>query len=189
MIRAYRENSQHLKMTNPTNTIKQKQDINAYADDTTLMNGTNHDNHALLRMQAQQNLTNWSNIVKCTGGALNPPKCGWAYFHWNFDKHGIPTISNVIHPIGLKLPDRTGRVHQLKQHTPKKAVRILGVHIAMDSNMEQEYQILKDKAEMYKKVLYQCKFTTTEAKTIYKQCYIPALVYPLPATAMDPIKI
>jgi len=48
MIQAYRENSRPLNMTNPTNTIKLKQDINAYADDTTLMNGTNHDNHALL---------------------------------------------------------------------------------------------------------------------------------------------
>jgi len=48
MICAYRENSRHLEMTNPTNTIKPTQDIDAYADDTTLMNGTNHDNHALL---------------------------------------------------------------------------------------------------------------------------------------------
>jgi len=59
----------------------------------------------------------------------------------------------------------------------------------MDGNMVQEYQILKDKATKYKKVLYCCKFTTVEAKTIYQQCYIPALVYPLMATSMDPIKI
>jgi len=55
--------------------------------------------------------------------------------------------------------------------------------------MDKEYQILKDKAEKYKQVLYRCKFTTTEAKTIYRQCYIPALSYPLPATSMDPVKI
>jgi len=189
MIQAYRNHSWNLEISNPTNTIHPTQDIDAYADDTTLMNGTRHDNHALLRIQAQQNLNSWSDIVQCTGGALNPPKCGWAHFRWNFDSHGRPAISTVKHPIGLKLPDRKGNIHQLKQHLPTTAVRILGVHIAMDGNMKQEYKILADKANQYKKVLYRCNFTTSEAKTIYKQCYIPALVYPLPATAMDPIKI
>ncbi len=189
MIRAYKGNSQPLEMTNSTNTIQPTQDIDAYADDTTLMNGTSTGNHALLRIQAQQNLSTWSDIVKCTGGALNPPKCGWAHFRWNYDKHGIPSISTIKHPIRLKLPDRNGQVHQLKQHNPKEAVQILGVQIAMDGNMDQEYKLLKDKAEKYKKVLYRCKFTTAKAKTIYKQCYIPALVYPLPATSMEPTKI
>jgi len=98
-------------------------------------------------------------------------------------------MSKVQHPIGLKLPDRQGKIHQLKQHAPAKAVCILGMHLAMDGNMNQEYQILKDKATKYKKVLYRCKFTTAKAKTIYQQCYIPALVYPLTATSMDPTKI
>ncbi len=151
MIRAYRDSSWTLAMKNPTNTITPTQDIDAYADNTTLMNGTTQENQALLRFQAQQNLTLWSDIVKCTRGALNPPKCGWAYFRWNFDQHGHLTISKVQHPLGLRLPDRNGKMHQLKQHPPTKAVRILGVHIAMDSNMSQEYQILKDKANKYKR--------------------------------------
>jgi len=189
MIRAYRDTSWNLEMTNPTNSTTATQDIDAYADDTTLMNGIPNDNQALLRLRAQQNLTNWSNIVKCTGGALNPPKCGWAYFRWNFNTHGQPNLSKVQHPVGLQLPDRKGHMHQLQQHLPTKAVRLLGVHIAMDGNMDKEYQILKEKAAKYKQVLYRCKFTTTEAKTIYRQCYIPALSYPLPATSMDPVKI
>jgi len=124
-------------MTNPTNNITTTQDIDAYADDTTLMNGIKNDNQPLLQIRAQENLNNWSNIVKCTGSALNPPKCGWAYFRWNFDAHGNPTISKVQHPLGLKLPDRKGTMHKLKQHLPTKAVRLLGVHIAMDGNMEK----------------------------------------------------
>jgi len=176
-------------MTNPARTITATQCIDAYADDTTLMNGDKSDNLTVIRLQAQQNLTTWSDLVKCTGGALNPPKCGWAQFRWNFDQHGIPTLSKVQHPVGLKLPDRTGKVHQLKQHLPDKAVRILGVHIAMDGNMDQEYRILQEKANKFKQVLFRCKFTTAEAKTIYQQCYLPTVVYPLPATSMEPQKI
>jgi len=108
---------------------------------------------------------------------------------WNFNPHSTPSLSQIQHPVGLKLPDRRGNIHQLKQHSPKVAVRILSVHIAMDGNMEKEYSILKEKADKYKHILYRCKFTTAEAKTIYQQCYLPALMYPLLATSMDPKKI
>jgi len=189
MIRAYQEDATGLPMANPTRQIIAPQHIEAYADDTTLMNGDKSGNMTTIRLQAQQNLNTWSALVRCTGGALNPPKCGWAQFQWNYNQHGIPSLSKVQHPVGLKLLDRKGKVHQLKQHLPSTAVRILGVHIAMDGNMEQEYRILQEKANKFKQVLYRCKFTTTEAKTIYQQCYLPALVYPLPATSMDSKKI
>ncbi len=189
MIRAYQAESNGLPMFNPNGTIQAPQHIDAYADDTTLMNGDPTGNSTTIRLRAQQNLACWSDLVQCTGGALNPPKCGWAQFKWNFDLHGNPSISRVQHPVGLRIPDRTGKIHQLKQHSPNVAVRILGVHIAMDGNMDKEYSILKEKANKYKQVLYRCKFTTAEAKTIYQQCYLPALTYPLLATSMEPEKI
>jgi len=43
----------------------------------------------------------------------------------------------------------------------------------MDSNMDQEYMILKDKANKFKQVLYQCKFTMAK---FWKQ-YINNVIY------------
>jgi len=189
MIKAYSTESTGLVLSSPTKQTTATQHIDAYVDDMTLMNGDQFGNHTLLCIQAQKNLNIWSNLVRCTGGNLNPPKCGWAHFRWNYTPHGNPYLSKIQHPVGLKLPDRKGKIHQLKQHLPTTAVCILGVHIAMDGNMDKEYSILKEKAAKYLQVLYRCKFTTAKAKTIYQQCYIPALVYPLPATSMDPIHI
>jgi len=189
MIRAYCDDTHGLQMQNPTCQITAHQDIDAYTDDTTLLNGAINGNHAIIQLNAQRNLKTWSDIVKCTGGALNPPKCRWAHFRWNYDANGNPSLSKIQHPIGLKLPDRNGKTHQLKQHLLSTAVQILGIHIVMDGNMEKEYTILKEKANKFKKVVYRCKFTTAKAKTIYQQCYVPALVYPLPATSMDPDQI
>jgi len=90
MIQAYQEESTGLPMFNPNGTIQVPQHIDAYADDTTLMNSNPTRNLTNIHLQAQCNLACWSDLVKCTGSALNPPKCGWAQFKWNFDPHGNP---------------------------------------------------------------------------------------------------
>jgi len=77
MIQAYSSKSTGMPMLNPNGTIQAPQHIDAYTNGTMLMNGDRTDNLTNIQLQAQQNLSCWRNLVKCTGSALNPPKCGW----------------------------------------------------------------------------------------------------------------
>jgi len=91
MTCTYEAEAQPLLMNNPDKTWSINQNIDGFVDDRTFLIGSKTENHALLQLQMQTNLNLWNNIVKATGGELNPPKCGWAHFRWIFDKHGQPS--------------------------------------------------------------------------------------------------
>jgi len=82
-----------------------------------------------------------------------------------------------------------GVTYPLNINKPDKAIRLLGIHIAADGSYAKELSILQQKQDRYVQFLLQTSLSHREARVIYKQCYLPTVVYPLPATTMPSDKI
>jgi len=52
----------------------------------------------------------------------------------------------------------------------------------MDGNYKAEIGLFVQRNQRYVQALQQCNLTHREAGIIYKQCYLPTISYPLPAT-------
>jgi len=75
---------------------------------------------------------------------------------------------------------------KLQPHMP---YQYLGVHLTMNGDWKKELQVLHQRNTKYLHVLTQCSLTRREAKVIYRQCYLPAVTYPLPASVIPPDKL
>jgi len=75
-------------LTSPdkSNTIQQGFDV--FVDDTGIISATPVDTNTDPIPIAQRNLNMWHKILQASGGELNPMKCVWLYFDWNFDAKG-----------------------------------------------------------------------------------------------------
>jgi len=129
-------------MTHPNGLPAIEQAIDAFIDDTTLITGGRSTTVKMTIMQtAQENLLHWHHLLRASGGRLNPQKCSTSMFHWTYNEEG--TASTITLPQNqtfqqLVIPDKNNMPHTLTQNNPSKAVQLLGVQIAMDSNYKKE---------------------------------------------------
>jgi len=75
---------------------------------------------------------------------------------------------------------------RIKRLQHDEAHRYLGVQITTDSNYKKELDMFKQRNTRYIQLLRECPFKHHEIRTIYKQCYLPTVSYPLPATHIPP---
>jgi len=140
----------------------------------------------------QENLDLWNGLLEATGGTLNPPKSVWAHFQWTTNKHGnlillpgVPTLPDNDHiPAAITLSRWGAPPSQLRCLLPTEAHWYLGVQLTMNGNSKQELQMMASCTAKYSALLSSCMFTWHEAKVIYRQCFLPAVSYPLPAMFM-----
>jgi len=136
----------------------------------------------------QDNFRIWQGLLHASSGTLNPPKCSWTPFMWSFNHLGHAQLTPIPeHPSAqIYASDLDGKQHALRINKPSDAVRLLGVHIAADGNYQKELTVLKQKQQKYVQFLLRTPLSRQEARVIYKQCYLPTVSYPLPATNMPP---
>ncbi len=77
-------------------------------------------------------------------------------------------------------------MHRLRCNSLFEAVCHLGVQIALDGNSQKELQILQQCNHKYQLFLQCCPLLPHKAHMVYKQCYLPTISYPLPASFMWP---
>jgi len=166
--------------------------IDAFVDNTNMIHGNdgNADISDILKIM-QNNFHIWQDLLHASSGTLNPPKCSWTPFLWEFNHLGhaklIPIPENPQKQIYTS--DLDGKSHTLQINKPSDVVRLLGVHITADGTYAKELSILKQKQQKYVQFLLQMPLSKQEACVLYKQCYLPTVTYPLPATNMPPEQI
>jgi len=134
-----------------------------------------------LQLCAQEKLTWWDQLVKVTGGELNPKKCCGMLYTWAPDKRGILQLhqTDLSTPF-LSLPFKNVQqpITILKNH---EGTRYLGLYLMADRNMKPMESHLWSKALSYTMAFNQTPMTHREAGVLYRTCFLPALTYPLPA--------
>jgi len=130
----------------------------------------------------------WHHLLIASGCRLNPQKCSMSSFQWPYNDEGTATLTALqAQPTQqLTIPDKNGQPHTLHQNNPDEAVQLLGVQIAMDGNYKVELGTYVQRNQRYVQALQQCNLTHREASIVYKQCYLPTVSYPLPATNIPP---
>jgi len=71
---------------------------------------------------------------------------------------------------------------------PHEAHRYLRVQFTMDGNCKAKITLFQQRNNKFINLLQQCPFPHQDIQAIYKQCYLPTISYPLPATTMPPNK-
>jgi len=189
LITAYKQQATMWTLTDPTNTTTVTQGIDAFCDDTSLLDANNAEAQrttAELVQTTQTNLTLWNGLLEASGGALNPTKCTWAHFKW-YPKNDLLQLqlhddSAPTHELQIsRLSGEPSTLVQLQPHTP---YRYLGIHLTMNGDWKKELKVLQTRNQNYMQVLSKCALTRREVNVIYRQCYLPAVTYPLPAAVI-----
>jgi len=140
--------------------------------------------------KVQYNLTLWNELLQASGGSLNPSKCVWFYFNWKQDTRGtvkiVPPPPTTQHITIQTAPNQTAPIRLLQPH---EAHRYLGVQFTTDGNCNAELALFQQRNAKFLNLLQQCPFPQRDIQVIYKQCYLPTVSYPLPATTMPPTKL
>jgi len=166
MMCAYDAHVHHWTISNPEQDLVSRQGIDAFIDDTTLLNASTQqhpqDSPSLITM-TQNNLTLWNNLLETSGGALNPTKCIWGHFKW-IEQNGQLILQNPAIPNKLQLTiSRHGATPKtIPQTNPEQATRYLGVQIMIDGNWQKEFQILKK--EMPNTLTFSSNITLTNVR-------------------------
>jgi len=166
--------------------------IDAFVDDTNMIHGNKGDADLSKILQiVQNNFRLWQGLLQSSGGTLNPSKCSWTPFLWKYNQFGHARLTTLPSDPKFQLyaSDLAGQQHTLWINKPMDVVRLLGVHIMGDGNYEKELGVLKQKQQKCVQFLLRTTLSKCEAQVIYKQCYLPTVTYPLPATNMPPHKI
>jgi len=134
-----------------------------------------------LRLCAQNKLNWWDQLVKVTGGELNPKKCCGMLYTWVPDKRGILQLHrpNLPQPF-LSLPFKgvSQPITILDNH---EGTRYLGLYLTADRNMTPMESHLWNKAKSYTMAFNRTPMNRREAGVLYRSCFLPALTYPFPA--------
>jgi len=180
LIDAYHEKIQPWCLQDPATTITILKSIKAFIDDVAMSVGSPQLQFQDLTLRAEQQLQWWNNLLQASGGALNSQKCCCAIYQWEPDKYGILCQSKTIAPCNIQLhPNQNSTIQVL---APSEGTRYLGIYIAPNgSTTTMETQLWK-KAVLYTKALQRTHMSRREAGVLYHSCFLPAIVYPFPAT-------
>jgi hypothetical protein len=170
-----------------------------FVDDTDLiaLSESKEETTTQVMERIQHAVQTWHGGLQASGGALKPEKCSWslADFKWVKGKWKYATADDT--PGDILVPDLQGTLQPITRLDPSEAVKVVGVHQAMDGNMKAQVQALKDKADTWgekiksgwlprnlahhgntsmiwsslKYPLPACTITETEGETITKELY------------------
>jgi len=144
---------------------------------------TAHQTMADIVQIAQTNLDLWNNLLQASGGILNPSKCLWFQFNWDFHPNGTVRLHQPPHQ-QITVTNPPSNPQPIKRLTPNKAHRYLGVYLTTDGNYKQELTVFRQQNARFINLLRMHPFSHQEIHTIYLQCYLPSVAYPLPASTL-----
>ncbi len=181
LINAYHDHIQPTNIQDPTKNLKLVKSIKAFIDDVAMSVNTQTNSIQDLAHQAQNQLRWWNDLIRVTGGELNPSKCCGAIAAWQPDKFGILRPAYLEHnEICMTLTDTD--TQQIPMLQRSEGTRYLGIYIAPDGTMKTMETQLWKKANLYTIALQRTHLSQREAVIIYRSCFLPALTYPLAAT-------
>jgi hypothetical protein len=183
-----------LVMIDPRNTIQIQRQTDGYVDDATgwtnaiqqLQNDTRAvDQSASLTLtQLQDVAQRWEALLTSTGGQLELSKCFYYLVQWQFDKHGVPTMSKTVDS-NLQVRDSsTGQQISITQQSPTTPHRTLGVYLAPSGTMQLAMEKLRAKAGAFAIRTRSARLLPGDAEVACRLMYQPSMGYMLPATTL-----
>jgi len=163
-------------------TITILKSIKAFIDDVAMSASNESLSFQELVQKAQSQLQWWNQLVRSSGGALNPSKCYCAIYHWQPDKDGIlrqtepdPTTSLLwAEPINNAQPIPLLLLHE--------GTWYLGIYVTWSGATKPMEDHVWMKAITYTRAFQQMHMNRREATVLYRKknsalkCYL-SIVY------------
>ena len=172
----------------PDSTTRHSRLIDAFVDDSSL--GFSDPGYMTLETLVAK-LTNksqtWKQLLYFSGGSPNLKKCFWYYvLYWDWEK-GRPQLRKMTEQDPTLSLTTQGKDQPIPitRLEPKKASRILGVHLSPLGDFSTQLHILKTKADTFAIQRRSPRLTPTDVATFHRTTYAPSMKYTLPAMAVD----
>jgi len=91
---AYLSQADPWNVQSPNHKLSLIQGFDAFMDDTAMTTVANKHQrmHGIIQI-AQTNLNLWNNLLQASSGILNPSKCVWFQFNWEYCPNGTVQLS------------------------------------------------------------------------------------------------
>jgi len=187
LIDAYHDLLQPWIISDPTTTLQVIKSLKAFIDDMAMSVGGDTLSILELAQRAQTQIQWWHQLVRVSGGALNPQKCCCMFYSWSPDKFGIlrPTTPPP-EAATISADDRDPDQH-IQVLAPTEGTRYLGIYISQTGAAKTMETQLWKKAILYTRAFQRTHMSRREAGVLYRSCFLPALTYPLPAVWLSPV--
>ena len=155
----------------------------AFVDDADLFQSISASDRQLIPT-AQKGLTLWEQLLRTTGGAIDPQKSDWATLHFQWT-HGHVKIKKQKSKEQLTVRNKHGTIQALKQIGPSTARETLGCWIALDGNQKKQKKILLQKAKRWGQRLQVSFLSKQDALLGFRTTIMMSLKYPLLAATLN----
>ena len=158
----------------------------AFVDDADLIQSMQNQSESSEQLvkKAQSGLKLWEELLRTTGGAIDPKKSDWAMLHFKWH-HGKSSIAKGKTKYNLNVRNKSGLVQPLKQLAPSTARETLGCWIALDGNKKKQRKILVGKAKRWGQRLQVSHLNRYDAMLGFRTTIMMSLKYPLLSTSLD----
>ena len=142
-------------MANMHATIKIKQWIDGFVDDTSIFtnqDSNNNEDPNTLAHALQQDASAWNALLAATGGKLELSKCFFYILHWTFDEEGNPhpmTKTELeAHGVSISIKE-TGQesATTIKHLDCKTAHRTLGLYKSPTGDQTEQLEKIQEKSK------------------------------------------
>ena len=171
MIRIYNNTCHLTSITSPISHKTISEGVRIFVDDASLL--TQAETEHQLTKKLETNTNKWESLLFATGGKLEIPKCNFSVMSWKENSAGIPQLHQNPEPTNIKVHNSiTNQSETVPSIPPNQAYKLLGTHIALDGNMNKEYNHLLNKSIKHAAMFAQCHFNQEDITTGYNQVYM-----------------
>jgi len=183
LIDAYHTKIQPWAIKDLTLTLTVFKSMKAFIDDVAMLTGGDHLSFEQLTQQAKTQLQWWNNLIRASGGALNPTKCCCAPYTWTPDTAGILRLDTTVNDAVIA-PCPNQLQQTIPVLKPNKGTRYLGIYVTCTCNTKPMQDQIWQKALLYTKAFQRTHMSRREAGVLYHLCFLPALTYSFPAMGL-----
>ena len=121
----------------------------------------------------------WNDLLWCSGGKLELPKCGYHVIYYDFHDNGIPYLRHSYdQPVAIT--DANEKEIPIKAKTIFEPRKNLGHYKAPAGNCNTQYEAIKTKAIKLSNAIIRTGATRDEARMLYEAVYRPSIEYAIP---------
>ena len=120
-----------------------------------------------------------SNLLWCSSGKLEIPKCGYHVIYYDFDTNGIPKMRHR-QGIPITLDDAHGAPIPVTPKNIFQPRKNLGHIKAPAGTSVTQYEEIMKKARSISNAIVRTGVTRDKARMLYESVYRPAIEYTIP---------
>ena len=185
LFQSHNEKAHGILFESPDGEMMVRFNMVGFVDDSTCITGVGKNatlQELLTNMQADAQL--WHDLLWCSGGKLELPKCGYHVIHYNFDNSGIPRMQ---HSPGdsITLNNEHGDEVIIKSKNIFQTRLNLGHSKSPAGNGNTEFERTMAKAVSGSDAITKCGGTRTETRLLYNAVWKPSVEYVLPQSFLS----